>query len=101
MLSFSAFISFYAIGYIMFCEYRYCMFRSEWLKAAKFKSLVANYRTDWCQKIAKAKAETESGLSRLETVNVSDTDSDTDNGSDNESAELRFLSRRVEASVWS
>ena len=66
VLSFSALISFYAIGYIMFCEYRDCMFRSEWLKAAKFKSLVANYRTDWCQKIAKAKAETESGLSRLE-----------------------------------
>ena len=64
MLSFSAFISFFAIGYIMFCEYRDCMFRSEWLKAAKFKSLVANYRTDWCQKIAKA--EIESGLSRLE-----------------------------------
>ena len=39
--------------YIMFCEYMDCMFRSEWLKDPKFKSLVI----------------------------VSDTDSDTDNES--------------------
>ena len=52
--------------YIMFCEYGlYCMFRSEWLKDAKFKSLVANDRTDWCLK--DRKAETESArLSHLE-----------------------------------
>ena len=30
----------------MFREYRDCMFRSEWLKDAKLKSLVANDRTD-------------------------------------------------------
>ena len=86
----------------MFCEYRDCMFRSEWLKDAKFKSLVANDRTDWCLK--DRKVETESALSLVSnTVSVSDTNSDTDNGSDNEStvrmSELRFLSRRVEASV--
>ena len=64
MLSFSAFISFYAIGYIMFCEYRDCMFCSEWLKDAKFKSLVANDRTesfsDWFLKVKDRKAKTES-----------------------------------------
>ena len=47
----------------MFCEYMDCMFRSEWLKDAKFKSLVANNRTDWC--IKDRKAETESALSRV------------------------------------
>ena len=47
----------------MFCEYMDCMFRSEWLKDAKFKSLVANDRTDWCLK----DRETESArLSHLE-----------------------------------
>ena len=57
VLSFSAFISFYAIGsYIMFREYRDCMFRSEWLKDAKFKSLVANDRTDWCLKDRKGQS---------------------------------------------
>ena len=51
--------------YIMLCEYIDCMFRSEWLKDAKFKSLVANDRTDWCLK--DRKAETESArLSHLE-----------------------------------
>ena len=43
------------------------MFCSEWLKDAKFNSLVANDRTesfsDWCLK--DRKAETESALSRL------------------------------------
>ena len=43
---------------------RATMFRSEWLKDAKFKSLVANDRSDWCLK--DRKAETESALSRLE-----------------------------------
>ena len=47
VLSFSAFISFYAIGYTL-CFASDCMFRSGWLKDAKFKSLVANDRTDWC-----------------------------------------------------
>ena len=32
---------------MMFREYRDCMFRSQWLKDAKFKSLVANDWTDW------------------------------------------------------
>ena len=47
--SFSAFISFYAIGYTLcFASIGTVpgMFRSEWLKDAKFKSLVANDRTD-------------------------------------------------------
>ena len=52
---------------IMCCEYRDCMFCSEWLKDAMFNSLVANDRTesfsDWCLK--DRKAETESALSRL------------------------------------
>ena len=43
--------------YIMFCEYMDCMFRSEWLKDATFKSLVANDRTDWCLKDRKAETE--------------------------------------------
>ena len=47
----------------MFREYRDSMFRSEWLKDAKFKSLVANDRTDSCLK--DRKAETESAFSRL------------------------------------
>ena len=34
----------------MFRDYRNCMFRSEWLNDAKFKSLVANDGTDWCLK---------------------------------------------------
>ena len=33
------------------------MFRSEWLKDAKFKSLIANNRTDWCLKDRKAETE--------------------------------------------
>ena len=41
----------------MFYEYIDCMFRSEWLKDAKFKSLVANDRTDWCLKDRKAETE--------------------------------------------
>ena len=62
MLSFSAFISFYAIGYtIRFASD--CMFRSEWLKDAMFKSLVTNDRSDWCLK--DRNAETESAFSRL------------------------------------
>ena len=56
-----------------------CMFRSEWLKDTKFKSLVANDRTDWCLK--DRKAETESARLISKTVIVSDTDSDTDNES--------------------
>ena len=48
----------------MFREYGDCMFRSEWLKDAKFKSLVANDRTGWCLK--DRKAETESALYHLE-----------------------------------
>ena len=40
----------------MFRDYRNCMFRSEWLNDAKFKSLVANDGTDWCLKVRKAKA---------------------------------------------
>ena len=39
----------------MFRDYRNCMFRSEWLNDAKFKSLVANDGTDWCLKVRKAK----------------------------------------------
>ena len=58
------------------------MFRSEWLKDAKFKSLLANDRTDWCLK--ERKAETESARQIV-------SDSDTYNES----------SRRVGASVWS
>ena len=46
------------------------MFRSEWLKDAKFKSLVVNDRTDhWCLK--DRKAETESALSsRTQSVSL-------------------------------
>ena len=59
----------------MCCEYMNSMFRSERLKDAKFKSLVANDQTDWCLK--DRKAETESArLPRLEQ-SFSDTDSDT------------------------
>ena len=63
--------------YIMFCEYMNSMFRSERLKDAKFKSLVANDQTDWCLK--DRKGETESARlprPRLEQ-SFSDTDSDT------------------------
>ena len=53
----------------MFRDYRNCMFRSEWLNDAKFKSLVANDGTDWCLKVRKGQsqrqAESESALSRL------------------------------------
>ena len=58
VLSFSAFISFYAIGYTL-CFASDCMFRSEWLKDAKFKSLVANDRSDWCLKDRKAETESQ------------------------------------------
>ena len=78
----------------MFRDYRNCMLRSEWLKDAKFKSLVANDRTERSQR----QAESESSLSLVSvTVNVSDndSDSDTDSGSDIDFAvrmsELRFL----------
>ena len=62
--------------------YRDCMFRSEWLKDAKFKSLVGS---DWLlNMIGKAKAKAlqlESESARLsQTHGVSDTDSGTDNG---------------------
>ena len=67
-------------------EYRDCMFRSEWLKNAKFKSLVANDRNDWClSKRSQIKAETESALSSR-TQSVSRTLTAILNGSDNESA---------------
>ena len=46
--SFSAFISFYAIGYtyILSRGYRDCMFRSEGLKDAKFRSGLHSLVTD-------------------------------------------------------
>ena len=89
----------------MFRDYRNCMFRSEWLNDAKFKSLVANDGTDWCLKVCKgqsqgkpkAKVHFLGSDSVTDRVNVTDTDSDsdTDSGSDNDSAvrmsELRFL----------
>ena len=61
VLSFTAFIS---LRLDMFRKYRDCMFRSQWLKDAKFanfKSLVANDWTYWCLK--DRKAETESAFS--------------------------------------
>ena len=63
--------------------------RSEWLKDAKFKSLVASDQTDWCLKLdRKAKVKVHSLVSDSVTVtltaSVSDTDSDTDSGSDND-----------------
>ena len=58
------------------------MFRSEWLKDAKFKSLVANDRTDWCLKDRKSRNRKCTTLSsRTQSFIVSDTDSDTDNES--------------------
>ena len=66
--------------YIMFCEYMNSMFRSERLKDAKFKSLVANDQTDWCLKDRKAES------ARLHSLTLTVILSD--NGSDNdESAE--------------
>ena len=78
--------------------YRDCMFRSEWLKDAKFKSLVGS---DWLlNMIGKAKVKAlqlESESARLsQTHGVSDTDSDTDNDYAVRISELRFLSRWVE-----
>ena len=66
------------------------MFRSERLKDAKFKSLVANDPTDWCLK--DRNSETESArLPRLEqsfSLTLTVILSDSHNGSDNdESAE--------------
>ena len=57
-----------------------CMFRSEWLKDAKFKSLVANDRTDWCLKDRKAETESARLSSHMisNTVIVSDTNSGTE-----------------------
>ena len=73
--------------------YRDCMFRNEWLKDAKFKSLVGS---DWLLngigKAKRLKAESESARLR-HTHGVSDIDSDTDNDSAVRISELRFLSR--------
>ena len=59
----------------MFRDYRNCMFRSEWLNDAKFKSLVANDGTDWCLKVRKGQsqrqAESESALSRSQIESMS------------------------------
>ena len=75
--------------------YRDCMFRSEWLKDAKFKSLVGS--DCLLNMIGKAKPKAlqlESESARLSlTHGVSDTDSDTDNDSAVRISELRFLSR--------
>ena len=80
----------------MFRDYRNCMFRSEWLNDAKFKSLVANDGTDWCLKVRKAKGRPKAKVHFLgsdsvtDRVNVtdSDSDSDTDSGSDNDSVRI-------------
>ena len=72
----------------MFRDYRNCMFRSEWLNDAKFKSLVANDGTDWCLKVRKglkgkpkAKVHFLGSDSVTDRVNVTDTDSGSDNDS--------------------
>ena len=43
--SFSLFISFYAIGNLLPRVNGDCLFRNQWLKDDKFKTWVANYRT--------------------------------------------------------
>ena len=46
------------------------MFRSDWLKDAKFKSLVANDRTDWCLKDRKAETESARLSSRTQSLSL-------------------------------
>ena len=57
----------------MFRDYRNCMFRSEWLNDAKFKSLVANDRTDWCLKVRKGKSESALSRSQIESPTLTAT----------------------------